>query len=236
MSYLYLLLVFCTVIINTSAEKVEDENPYPVFPAELFDYREILKSQRYFKFLYKCFMNENRCTPQLTAFKRCIPEIIATKCGKCRPSLKRLVDTSIDFIKINYPEGYENITDKYDPEAIYIKRNNYYDELYQGMVDVTLLLEDEQCLARHYSCLMSEGPCTDEGKVLKQIMVEILGENCHRCSRRQSEAVKKASLYLARTNMTKYMAVLNVVFTAQTDDISKSSPEDKRNFYHIDKV
>lgn len=69
MSYFYLLLVICIVIINTDAEKVEDENPYPVFSGEFLDYRDILKSQRYFKFFYKCLMNENKCTSELAAFK-----------------------------------------------------------------------------------------------------------------------------------------------------------------------
>lgn len=36
--------------------------------------------------------------------------------------------------------------------------------------------------------------------------------------------------------MKKYIAILKIVFTAQMDEILKSSRENEKNFYHVDKI
>ncbi|XP_044583229.1 uncharacterized protein LOC123264164 [Cotesia glomerata] len=161
--------------------------------------------------------------------------MIEDNCNKCRNSLKNALDTFMETMRRNRPEYYEALTDKYDPEANYFKRNNHYDKIYEGVVDVTLLLENDQVFSDELLCLLNKGPCSIEGKVLHQVLNDALLDNCMKCSRRQKEAIHANLTYLFKHyNLSQYIDVNDKDSFDKIEIISKEFLNETKVTYSVD--
>lgn len=61
-----------------------------------------------------------------------------------------------------------------------------YDAKYDS-VDVDEILKSERLLSNYINCLLDEGPCTDYGRDLKDILPDAINTDCSKCTEKQKE-------------------------------------------------
>lgn len=59
-----------------------------------------------------------------------------------------------------------------------------YDLKYDN-VDVDEILKSERLLSNYINCLMNEGPCTEDGRDLKEILPNAISTDCEKCTEKQ---------------------------------------------------
>lgn len=68
------------------------------------------------------------------------------------------------------------------------------DETYDGKydsVDVEEILKSERLLTNYINCLMDEGPCTEDGRDLKEILPDAITTDCSKCTEKQKDGSAK---------------------------------------------
>lgn len=65
-----------------------------------------------------------------------------------------------------------------------------YDPKYDNF-DVDEVLKSERLLTNYIHCLLSEGPCTEDGRDLKDTLPDAIGNDCAKCSEKQKEGSAK---------------------------------------------
>ncbi|KAL5285948.1 hypothetical protein ACFFRR_007561 [Megaselia abdita] len=63
-------------------------------------------------------------------------------------------------------------------------------------IDIDDVLKNERLLKNYVKCLQSEGPCTPDGKMLRDTLPDALLTKCEKCSERQRYASMKVIHYL----------------------------------------
>lgn len=61
-----------------------------------------------------------------------------------------------------------------------------YDLKYDN-IDVDEILKSERLLSNYINCLMEEGPCTEDGRDLKDILPDAVSTDCSKCTEKQKE-------------------------------------------------
>lgn len=61
-----------------------------------------------------------------------------------------------------------------------------YDLKYDN-IDIEEILKSERLLSNYINCLMEEGPCTEDGRDLKEILPDAIETDCSKCSEKQKE-------------------------------------------------
>lgn len=61
-----------------------------------------------------------------------------------------------------------------------------YDEKYDN-VDIAEVLKSERLLTNYIKCLMDEGPCTEDGRDLKDTLPDAIETDCSKCSEKQKD-------------------------------------------------
>jgi hypothetical protein len=70
-----------------------------------------------------------------------------------------------------------------------------YDVKYDN-VDVNEILKSERLLSNYINCLMDEGPCTEDGRDLKDTLPDAINTDCSKCSEKQKEGADKIMHYM----------------------------------------
>jgi hypothetical protein len=65
-----------------------------------------------------------------------------------------------------------------------------YDIKYDN-VDIEEILKSERLLTNYINCLMEEGPCTEDGRELKDTMPDAIATDCEKCSEKQKAGSEK---------------------------------------------
>lgn len=65
-----------------------------------------------------------------------------------------------------------------------------YDGKYDS-VDVEDILKSERLLTSYIKCLMDQGPCSEDGRDLKQILPDAIETDCSKCTEKQKEGSAK---------------------------------------------
>jgi hypothetical protein len=65
-----------------------------------------------------------------------------------------------------------------------------YDVKYDN-VDVDEILKSERLLTSYIKCLMDEGPCTEDGRDLKDTLPDAINTDCSKCTEKQKEGSAK---------------------------------------------
>lgn len=65
-----------------------------------------------------------------------------------------------------------------------------YDVKYDN-VDVDEILKSERLLSNYIHCLMDEGPCTEDGRDLKDTLPNAITTDCTKCTEKQKEGSDK---------------------------------------------
>lgn len=63
-------------------------------------------------------------------------------------------------------------------------------------MDVDQILSNERLTNQYVQCLLDKGPCTADGRSLRQILPEALATQCAKCNDRQKEIAKKICIFL----------------------------------------
>ncbi|CAD0203151.1 unnamed protein product [Chrysodeixis includens] len=63
-------------------------------------------------------------------------------------------------------------------------------------IDLDEVLGNDRLLTGYVKCLLEEGPCTADGKELKQNLPDAIENDCKKCSERQREGADKVIHYI----------------------------------------
>lgn len=77
--------------------------------------------------------------------------------------------------------------------------NEEYPKIYD-QIDVDTILKSERLSNQYTQCLLDKGPCTADGRSLKQILPEAVATQCAKCNDRQKEIARKICAYLKEKN------------------------------------
>lgn len=61
---------------------------------------------------------------------------------------------------------------------------NTYDIKYDN-INIDEILRSERLLTNYINCLMEEGPCTEDGRELRQVLPDAIATDCSKCSEKQ---------------------------------------------------
>lgn len=61
-----------------------------------------------------------------------------------------------------------------------------YDVKYDN-VDIDEILKSERLLTNYINCLLDEGPCTEDGRDLKDTLPDAISNDCSQCTEKQKE-------------------------------------------------
>lgn len=70
-----------------------------------------------------------------------------------------------------------------------------YDIKYDS-IDIDEILKSERLLTNYINCLMEEGPCTEDGRELKETLPDAILTNCSKCSEKQKLGSDKIMHYM----------------------------------------
>lgn len=73
----------------------------------------------------------------------------------------------------------------------------YYTSKYDD-IDVDAILYNERLFTSYANCLLDKGKCTEEGRVLKEVIPDALLHACERCSPRQKPSIEKVIRFLVK--------------------------------------
>ncbi|XP_045777511.1 ejaculatory bulb-specific protein 3-like [Maniola jurtina] len=73
--------------------------------------------------------------------------------------------------------------------------NNTYTNKYDG-IDLDQILSSDRLLDGYVNCLLDKGPCTPDGKELKQNLPDAIQDDCSKCTEKQREGADKVMHYV----------------------------------------
>ncbi|XP_045452409.1 ejaculatory bulb-specific protein 3-like [Melitaea cinxia] len=73
--------------------------------------------------------------------------------------------------------------------------NSTYTTMYDG-IDLDEILTNDRLLAGYVNCLLEKGPCTPDGKELKNNLPDAIENDCSKCTERQREGADKVMHYI----------------------------------------
>ena len=65
-----------------------------------------------------------------------------------------------------------------------------YDLKYDN-IDVDEILKSERLLTNYINCLMEKGPCTEDGRDLRETLPDAIQTDCSKCTKKQKEGSDK---------------------------------------------
>lgn len=75
------------------------------------------------------------------------------------------------------------------------QEENKYDIKYDN-IDIDELLKSDRLLTNYINCLMEEGPCTEDGRELKETLPDAITTDCSKCSEKQKVGSEKVMHYM----------------------------------------
>lgn len=70
------------------------------------------------------------------------------------------------------------------------EEDSTYDIKYDN-IDIDEILKSERLLSNYINCLMDEGPCSQDGRELKETLPDAVITNCSKCSEKQKAGSDK---------------------------------------------
>nr|BCX55333.1 chemosensory protein 1 [Plautia stali] len=78
-------------------------------------------------------------------------------------------------------------------------------------VDLDEILNNDRLYKKYFDCLANKGPCTPDGKELKEIIPDALKTACKKCNEKQKKGVEKVFRF-ALENKRKDYDVLEKIY------------------------
>lgn len=73
----------------------------------------------------------------------------------------------------------------------------YYTSKYDN-IDIDAILHNDRLFQGYVNCLLDKGKCTEEGRVLKEVIPDALLHACERCSPKQKPSIEKVIRFLVK--------------------------------------
>nr|UTN00842.1 chemosensory protein [Semanotus bifasciatus] len=83
-------------------------------------------------------------------------------------------------------------------------------------IDVDSILASKRILANYIKCILDAGPCTAEGREIREHIPEAITTNCEKCTEPQKKIVRKASTFIMKNRPQEWEKIRR-----------KYDPEDK---------
>nr|CAD7602007.1 unnamed protein product [Timema genevievae] len=77
-------------------------------------------------------------------------------------------------------------------------RDEQYTSKYDDM-DVDHVMKSDRLMDSYVNCLLDQGPCTPEGKVMKNLLPDALKTDCEKCTEKQRTTSQKVMKHLMKT-------------------------------------
>ncbi|XP_072942935.1 allergen Tha p 1-like [Epargyreus clarus] len=106
------LVIVLALVAAVAARPDEDFDRY-----NNFDVNELIANLRLLKAYVLCFLNEGKCTPEGSDFKKWIPDAVQTSCGKCSEQQKSLVSVVIKAIMEKLPEDWAKLSKQFNADG-----------------------------------------------------------------------------------------------------------------------
>lgn len=73
----------------------------------------------------------------------------------------------------------------------------YYTNKYDD-IDIDGILSNERLFNNYLNCLLDKGKCTEEGRILKEVIPDALLHECAKCSPKQRPSIEKVFRFLVK--------------------------------------
>nr|QIJ45717.1 chemosensory protein [Glyphodes pyloalis] len=111
--FVFVALAICISLALADDTKYSTEN-------DNFDLEGVIAKPEEFKKFTGCFLDRNPCDAVASDFKNDFPEVFKEACAKCTDAQKHLMNRYLAVVKEQYPQDFEEIKKKYDPESKYL--------------------------------------------------------------------------------------------------------------------
>nr|QRI42716.1 chemosensory protein 21 [Agrilus planipennis] len=75
-------------------------------------------------------------------------------------------------------------------------------------LDVDAILKNKRTLNSYIKCVLDQGPCTPEGRDLKENINKNLATKCAECTVRQKQIVRKATRFVMKNNPEDWQKIV----------------------------
>jgi Insect pheromone-binding family, A10/OS-D len=70
-----------------------------------------------------------------------------------------------------------------------------YDVKYDS-VNIDEILKSERLMSNYINCLLDDGPCTEDGRDLKDTLPDAISNDCSKCTEKQKEGSNKMMQFM----------------------------------------
>ncbi|XP_030758436.1 ejaculatory bulb-specific protein 3-like [Sitophilus oryzae] len=74
-------------------------------------------------------------------------------------------------------------------------------------INIDNILSNDRILSNYIKCILDEGPCTEEGRLLKKHIPDAISTNCVKCTDAQKRIVKKGSSFLIKNKPQQWQRI-----------------------------
>ncbi|CAH1395227.1 unnamed protein product [Nezara viridula] len=71
-------------------------------------------------------------------------------------------------------------------------------------IDLDEILSNERLYKKYFDCLANKGPCTPDGKELKDVIPDALKTGCKKCNEKQKKGAEKVFRYILKNKRADY--------------------------------
>lgn len=85
--------------------------------------------------------------------------------------------------------------------------DDHYTTKYDN-VNIDAILANKRLTTNYVNCLLDKGKCSEDGKVLKEVIPDALVTDCRKCNEKQKTSVKKVALHLLKNRKSDWDALI----------------------------
>lgn len=114
--FITILAIFLTVLFVNSSPAVPKKHSAVTLET-------ILGNDHLLSSYIRCLLDQGPCTRDGNNLKQLLPAAIQTDCHKCTNIQKQNSRRVITFLRMNRPQDWRRLTDRFDPKGLFKARN-----------------------------------------------------------------------------------------------------------------
>lgn len=75
-------------------------------------------------------------------------------------------------------------------------------------VNIDAILANKRLTTNYVNCLLEKGKCSEDGKVLKEVIPDALVTDCRKCNDKQKSSVRKVAVHLLKNRKSDWDALI----------------------------
>ncbi|CAG9762018.1 unnamed protein product [Ceutorhynchus assimilis] len=119
------MVLILSILIGITYLYLAGAKPAVKYYASKYDHIDveaILNNRRMVNYYSSCLLNMGPCPPEGVEFKRILPEALHTNCGRCTEKQATVALRAIKRLRKEYPKVWSQLSEKWDPDDIYVRR------------------------------------------------------------------------------------------------------------------